>query len=397
MRKFPLPVLIIFVGTFMFSLTYFMTWPFLAIILSRDFNMNAAEIGSALSLAAFSGAGAAMVSGNLSDRFGRKIIIFIANLVIIGAFAIIASTHSAFWIIFASVIIMATRHLVDPPMRALISDLCRDSKVKELAFHLNYFMINLGATLGPFVALYLGVTARKSTFWVTSLIMAIYTLALLSVLVDVEEKQNRDESPAWKDVLAVLKQDKILLWLILGSIFTAFTYAQQDSSAVQYLTHFLSYEQAAYIFTFIITSNAATVVLVQFPLLKLMTEWSYDARIKFGVAGFFLGFVIYGLNPIEFMPGWIIGTILFSVGEAVMFPTLSLKTDQIAPKHLKGTYFGAGNLYAIGYAIGPLIGGSIIALNFASTLWPLAAIMCICAFYAFHQSTKLYNYKTAKH
>jgi len=375
----------------MFGLSYFMTWPFLAIILSRDFDMNPAEIGSVLSLAAFAGAGSAMISGNLSDRFGRKVIILIANLAITIAFAIIATAQSAFWIILASVVVVATRHLVDPPMRALISDLCKDPKVKEMAFHLNYFMVNLGATTGPFIALYFGITARQSTFWITSIIMALYTLTLLWILRDVKNKHDHEQIPNWKEVLGVLRRDKILLWLILGSIFTAFTYAQQDSTTVQYLTHFLDYEQAAFIFTFIVAGNAATVVLVQFPLLKLMSSWSYDTRIKFGVIGFFMGFVIYGINPVEFIPGWIIGTIILSIGEAVMFPTLGLKTDQIAPAHLKGTYFGASNLYAIGYGIGPLVGGSIIALNYAIWLWPLASIICIIAFYAFHQSGKLYK------
>lgn len=393
MSKFPLPVLIIFGGTLMFGLSYFMTWPFLAIILSRDFDMNAAQIGSALSLAAFTGALAAMISGNLSDRFGRKVIIFIGNVSITVAFAIIATAETAFWIITAAVIIMATRHLVDPPMRALISDLCKDEKIKELAFHLNYFMVNLGATTGPFIALFLGISARQSTFWVTAIVMGIYTLLLAWILRNTENAHDGENNTHWKEIFTVLRADKVLLWLITGSIFIAFTYAQQDSSTVQYLTHFLDYQQAAYIFTFVVAGNSATVVMTQFPLLRIMKNWSYDARIKFGVIGFFMGFIIYSIIPVDFIWGWVLGTVVLSIGEAVLFPTLGLKTDQIAPKHLKGTYFGAGNLYALGYGIGPLIGGGIIAADIAYMLWPLATGICIISFIAYHKSGQLFAQK----
>jgi MFS family permease len=395
MQKFPLPIWVILIGTLMFGLSYFMTWPFLAIVLKRDFEMNAAQIGMVLSLAAFIGAGASLVSGNLSDRFGRKAIIIGSNITIAIAFAIMASADTALFIITGAVMVVATRHIVDPPTRALLADLTGDKKMREMAFHLNYFMVNVGASTGPFIALYLGITARQSTFWVTATVIAIYTIVLLAALWRVQNKHENSEKTHWSEVIKVLKADRVFLWLMVGSILVAYTYAQQDSSIVQYLTHYLDFEQAAFLFSFIIAGNSITVVLAQFPLLKLMKNWSYDARIRFGVSGFLLGFVVYAVIPVDWLWGWIIGTVILSVGESVLFPTLNLKTDQIAPEHLKGTYFGASNLYALGYGMGPLLGGFMIMSNFGNTLWWTAAGVCSLALLVYTRSGYLYRARLA--
>lgn len=391
MKRFPWPVYIMLIGTLLFGLSYYMTWPFLAIVLKRDFNMSAAEIGAALSVAAFVGAGASLISGNLSDRFGRKAIIIVANVLIAMAFALMATAQTAAVIILSAVIVVATRHIVDPPTRALLTDLTSDTKTRELAFHLNYFMVNVGATTGPFIALYFGITAQQTTFWVTTAVVGCYTVILLAALWRVPNVHENGSKTQLKEVFQVLKADRVFLWMMVGSILVAYTYAQQDSTVVQYLQESLSFEQAAFIFSFVVAGNSATVVLAQFPLLALMKHWSFDARIRFGVIGFLLGFLIYAVIPIDFLWGWVMGTVVLSIGEAVLFPTLQLKTDQIAPDHLKGTYFGASNLYALGYGLGPLFGGFFIAWNTGNLLWFVAAAVCFVALIAYARSGMLYR------
>ncbi len=223
MPRFSFPVWTVLLGTLMFGLSYFMTWPFLAIVLKRDFAMGATEIGVVLSIAAFVGAGASLISGHLSDRFGRKAIIITANVLIASAFALMASASSALWIIVGAITVVATRHIADPPTRALLADLTADQKSREMAYHLNYFMVNVGATTGPFIALYLGVVARQSTFWVTAAVIIVYTLGLVFSLWRVANKHEHTEQTRFKQVLAVLKADHVMLWLLVGSILVAYT------------------------------------------------------------------------------------------------------------------------------------------------------------------------------
>lgn len=395
MRRFPLPIWVILIGTLLFGLSYFMTWPFLAIVLKRDFAMHPAQIGGVLSIAAFVGAGASLISGHLSDRFGRKAILLISIAVLALAFAIMATADSALWIIIGAVLVISMRHIADPPRRALLTDLVDDKKTRELVFHLNYFMVNLGATTGPFIALYFSISAQQSTFWVSAAVVGAHAIALTLALWRVPNKHVGGESTHWREVVRVLAADRVFRWLMIGSILIAYTYAQQDSSVVQYLSNSLDYEQAAFLFSFVVAGNSATVVLAQFPLLALMKNWTYDARIRFGVIGFLTGFLIYAVIPVDWLLGWVLGTIVLSVGESVLFPTLNLKTDQIAPAHLKGTYFGASNLYALGYGLGPLMGGILIGAGTGALLWYVAAAICVLSMLAYTRSATMQHRRDA--
>jgi MFS family permease len=44
----------------------------------------------------------------------------------------------------------------------------------------------------------------------------------------------------------------------------------------------------------------------------------------------------------------------------VLFPTLQLQTDRMAPPGLKGSYFGAAGLSGLGFGAGPFVGGWLL-------------------------------------
>ena len=64
---------------------------------------------------------------------------------------------------------------------------------------------------------------------------------------------------------------------------------------------------------------------------------------------------------------------MLSVGEAILFPTLQLQVDRMAPAHLRGSYFGAAGLSGLGFGAGPFVGG--LLLEYAggpATFWVTA-------------------------
>jgi MFS family permease len=49
-----------------------------------------------------------------------------------------------------------------------------------------------------------------------------------------------------------------------------------------------------------------------------------------------------------------------TVGEVFVFGPSSAFLDQLAPDHLRGTYFGAANFKRLGASLGPVIGGFLL-------------------------------------
>lgn len=55
---------------------------------------------------------------------------------------------------------------------------------------------------------------------------------------------------------------------------------------------------------------------------------------------------------------WIVATIIFNAAEVILVPSLNIKIDQMAPNHLRGSYFSASFSYRIGF--GAYIGGVLL-------------------------------------
>jgi MFS family permease len=53
-------------------------------------------------------------------------------------------------------------------------------------------------------------------------------------------------------------------------------------------------------------------------------------------------------------------TWVLSVGEVILFPTLQLQVDRMAPPYMKGSYFGAAGLSGLGFGLGPFAGGFML-------------------------------------
>ncbi len=81
-------------------------------------------------------------------------------------------------------------------------------------------------------------------------------------------------------------------------------------------------------------------------------------------------------------PGyWLIGAMfILSLGETVLFPTLNIIIDRMAPDQLKGSYVGAASLASMGFVSAPVVGGFLLHQFGGFTLWlSMAALALVVA------------------
>lgn len=69
---------------------------------------------------------------------------------------------------------------------------------------------------------------------------------------------------------------------------------------------------------------------------------------------------LLGFGMTQSLSGVFACTILFTMGEVLMFSMTDVFIDDIAVPHLKGTYFGAMGFSGIGGVIGPWFGGILL-------------------------------------
>lgn len=377
LRAFPMLIWVILIGTFFGRGTYFMVWPFLAVILYEKFAMSASEIGLILSISAGLANFIGFYVGSLSDRLGRKSVLFWGCAVSALAFMVIAVASQPITYVAGIVMASAGRTLLEPTSKAAIGDWLSSAEQREFALQLRYFMINAGAAIGPFVGVWMGLTAQQETFSIASATYLFYFLFLIlgyrrpNAQAEVQSRTNM----SFRNILSVLRRDQVFLLLTLANALLMFVYGHMDSSLVQYLAR-LQVPELVSLFSSLILINALVIVVFQFPILRLMSRFSITKRIYIGVAVLAVSQAMLAFVPGEWTWGWRAAIFVLSLGEVILFPTLSIQVDRMAPAHLRGSYFGAAAFSGFGVALSPVFGG--LMLDLASGRWLYLSCILIC-------------------
>ena len=358
---FPPIVWAVLAGILLIRTAAFLVWPFLSVILLRRFHIAPAEIGLILGSGAFVSSTTAFYLGNLSDRFGRRDVIIAGCLGSIAACMIFATADRVALYALGAVLIGFCRAGIEAPSQGLIAETIGDARLRELAFHTRYFLANVGAAAGPLIGFTLGLATQQTTFLVTALGYALFALLILRGFREVPHRPAGHARVAARFAAAVrtLRSDRRFMLVIVSTFLTYAAYAQVESTLVQYL-NLDGRKDGVGIATSIIATNAITIILFQFPLLRVLRNYGLHIRIQVGLLLFVAGFLAYAVLPPTDYTGWIAATLVLSLGEAILFPTLNLQADRMAPAHLRGSYFGAISLSGLGFAAGPFVGGALL-------------------------------------
>jgi MFS family permease len=167
-----------------------------------------------------------------------------------------------------------------------------------------------------------------------------------------------------------------------------FIYSQMDTSLIQYLTR-AKVPSLLELISSIIFTNSLVIISTQFILLKLMASLALVTRIQIGLILLACSQIWLAFNPLDFFWGWIGAVIVMSLAEAILFPTMNVHIDRLAPDHLRGAYFGAASFYSIGFALAPLGGGIILDWLGGFWLFIISGSLCSVVIYLYAIVDKL--------
>lgn len=395
-KQFPVLMWTLLFGSFITRGSFYMVWPFLAVILYEKFSLSATQVGLILSSAAMVSVLVSFVGSALSDRIGRHQMMYASGLLYIVSFSLLAQADSIIGYAVVITLCSIATALWRPLTSALIGDIIDDKGTRELAMQSLYFVVNVGCAVGPMVGLWLGLTGEQSSFYITAVAFTLLLVLLWWGFKQHSQHQNKllkesllkqTESPVAKEasnnkIIKVLLADKLLQCLIFANILCMFIYAQMDSSLIQYLTRAKVPDLLALISAMIFT-NALVIISTQFLLLKLMSNLSLISRIQIGLLLLMLSQIWLAVNPLTLFWGWIGAIVVMSLAETILFPTMNVHIDRLAPDHLRGAYFGAASFYEFGYAIAPLGGGIILDHLGGSWLFFIAAGLTLIVIYLY--------------
>lgn len=380
LTKFPRLMWILLFGSFITRGSYYMVWPFLAVMLIEKFALSATQVGLILSTAATISVLFSFIGSSLSDRIGRHKLMYASGLLYIASFSLLAEVDSIQGYVVVITLCSIATALWRPLTSALIGDIISDVKTRELAMQSLYFIVNAGCAVGPMLGIWMGLTGEQSSFYITASAFAFLLVLLfwgfhhqtkadekarcnLQDQYDSNLETNNNEDKESKinrnKIVSVLLADKLFQCLIVANIICMFIYAQMDSSLIQYLTR-AEVPNLLQLISSMIFTNALVIISTQFLLLRLMANLSLVNRIQTGLVLLMLSQVWLAVNPLDLFWGWIGAIVVMSLAETILFPTMNVHIDRLAPDHLRGAYFGAASFYEFGFAFAPLGGGVIL-------------------------------------
>ncbi|MGI2108088.1 MFS transporter [Shewanella frigidimarina] len=411
-KQFPRLMWILLFGSFITRGSYYMVWPFLAVILYEKFALSATEVGLVLSSAAIISVFTSFIGSALSDRIGRHKLMYFTGVLYIISFSLLAQVDSVKGYVVVMTLCSIATAIWRPLTSATIGDIIDDPKTRELAMQSLYFIVNVGCAVGPMLGVWLGLTGKQSSFYITAAAFAallgllfwgfrhqalqthssapeLVADGLIPVMGDATAAVKRKPAAMnRRQIMSILWQDKLLQGLIFANILCMFIYAQMDSSLIQYLTRSNAPDLLTLISAMIFT-NALVIISTQFLLLRLMAGYSLVHRIQFGLMLLVCSQVWLAYNPIDLFWGWIGAVVVMSLAETILFPTMNVHIDRLAPKHLRGAYFGAASFYDLGFAFAPLGGGIILDHLGGYWLFIIGALLSLVVIYLYSMLEKL--------
>lgn len=385
LKQFNVTIWFLLIANFSVGFMAHMVWPFLALFLYRKFGLNEFQTGLFLFSAVMVRALFGFYVGNMSDRFGRRKVIVAGFLSGMSGMYIMAMSNNMWFMLLGATLNTLAWGMVQNPSKALMTDMLTNREVKDVALQMVFFSMNLARAFGPAIGVFIGLTGQDTTF---SLVGHIYVVVIFCAIFVFRfekpikrTKSKHDQS--FKALFALLAKDHAFLLLVVAFTLCLLTYLQMSMSLLQYLrvSGIASLETT---FASLLALNGLTIVIFQFPLAALFKKVAPFNRTIIGVILFVVAFIIFAFFTQSGGFGLYAAMFILSIGEAILFPTINIIIDRMAPDHLKGSYFGAAGLNAFGVAAAPLLGGYLLQDYGGQVLWLFMALVSVLVGFLFY-------------
>ncbi len=317
-----------------------------------------------------------ILSGAIADQFGyRKTLMFSFVVMSLGYFC--TSISTSYFAVFISLLLMVLGAGTFKPIISGTIARTTDKSNSALGFGVYYWSINLGAFLFP---LFL-IPFLKGIGWSYIFLMAsAFTGSMLLLNIFVYKEPQRNTTPksiidVFKGMILVLKDYRFFLMIFIYSGFWIM-YFQMFDTVLWYLKEYMDMTPV---------NNAVNAVL---SLFMANPTWKFDAEhvtvISAGtiialqlvisnivknkkamptiITGIMFGTIGMGILAVS-SHAWVfmLGLVVFSIGEMTAHPKFISYVGLIAPEDKKALYLGYSFLYGV---IGSGIGGVLGAFTY---------------------------------
>jgi MFS transporter, DHA1 family, tetracycline resistance protein len=388
-KFFTTPLIIIFVTVFIDLIGFGMVIPLLPYYANTSpFNATPRDIGFLVASYSLMQFVFSPILGRLSDKYGRRPILFISILGSAAGYFLIGWADTLLLVFVGRIIGGITGGNISTAQAYVADVTSKENRAKGMGMFGAAF--GLGFIFGPALAGILSKYGIHVPFYVAAALSFVNAAALYFILPESLRPELRNRRPVHKsrmhEFIHALKNKEFreinIVYFLLITAFSIMTYA-----FVLYTAYRFEYTtvENGYLFAWV----GFVSILAQGVLFGRMAKRCGEAPLV--VAGCLL--MVLSLFSVPFVGpraggllGLMIGTAVLSLGNSFAAPGLTSLASKTAEEHDQGSTLGIMQSGAsLARAIGPVIGGFLLnnALNaiddrsLAETFWTASAIMLL--------------------
>lgn len=377
LKHYPAAVRLLLVTTFTLTVARALTLPYLVVYLADNFQLSVSQIGLLIGGALIAASLLSLYGGHLVDTLRNHTLVSASTLVFALAFVAAISSRSAVLFFLCLVLINLALAVVDIAAKAGFCALLPVEQRAEV-FAIKYTLSNVGYAIGPMLGVAMLELDDHLPFFASALIGMGMCLAYWRL----GERTLKASAPAqpgagFAQVALGLARDRRLVCFTLGGVLSAVVFGQFTAYLSQYLVVTTSASEAARLVGYLVTTNAVTVIALQYLIGRRISRQQLMPWLLAGMALFIAG--LLGFSLAGSVLAWCLAMLVFTLGEIIVIPAEYMFIDLIAPEHLRGVYYGAQNLSNLGAALGPVMVGLVLGHWWPGLIFYLLVLSVILA------------------
>lgn len=324
-----------------------------------------------------------ILSGAIAERFGYRKVLMVAFMVMSLGYLLSGMTTS-YTGVFGALLLMAVGAGFFKPIISGTIARSTTEKNSSLGFGIFYWVINLGAFLVPLILIPI---LKQISYSYIFYMAAIATGSMLILNIFLYKEPTR--TPSSKSILSMLKEVLMVLadyrFIVLIAIYSCFwiLYFQMFDTVLYYVKDYvdatsLNVAINKFISLFIdnptwkfdvehvTVINAGAIICLQLIISAIVKKWKPLPTMITGISIATLGMIVFAISTNIWF--FIVGTVIFSVGEMTAHPKFLSYVGLIAPEDKKALYLGYSFLYGvIGSGVGGIL-GALLYVHFVDNL-----------------------------
>ncbi|TCI91353.1 MDR family MFS transporter [Tenacibaculum sp. M341] len=325
-----------------------MVIPFLSLYLTESLSLTKGNVGWIMSCFGLGSVVGSWLGGKLTDKIGAykvmKTSLFITGLMFV-ALQFVTTFYGFCVGIF---LVMLVADTFRPAMFVALSAYSKPEN-KTRSVTLIRLAINLGFSAGPVVGgIIVTYLSYKGLFWVDGITCVLATLLLIKVL-NPKKAKTSDEIKVENPVSVF--SDKAFWVFFIGMFVFGFIFLQYFSTVPLYYRE--GYHLTELEIGILMGMNGFVIFVLEMPLIKWLEGSKYSKEYLIFIGLFLTGLSFWVLTMTNWAGVLVIGMLLMTIGEMILFPFSNAFVIDRAKKGNQGEYMA---FYSIAFSASHIFG-----------------------------------------